>query len=111
MYLPNEGWRQILERMYQRLEAAIAAEPPERRSHYEIAYVKAKFGQLVVHLAHEGTPEMEAAIKEAQIAAATTCEVCGAPGLLAERGPLGWWAVRCGAHETWSRLDHLTDRS
>jgi hypothetical protein len=32
-----------------------------------------------------------------------TCEVCSAPGQLADRN--GWTSVKCADHENWSRLD------
>jgi len=48
---------------------------------------------------------MHAAIDEAQNAANVTCEVCGAPGELAERR--GWISVKCSRHANWSRFDDL----
>jgi hypothetical protein len=54
---------------------------------------------------NEGTPDMKAAIHEAEEASVVTCEVCSAPGRLAERN--AWWSVRCASHETWSRTGEL----
>jgi hypothetical protein len=46
---------------------------------------------------------MRDAVREAEEASVVTCEVCSAPGQLAERN--AWWSVRCASHENWSRLD------
>jgi hypothetical protein len=51
------------------------------------------------YLASEGTPEMEAALQEAEEESVVTCEVCGAAGRLAQRER--WWSTRCAVHETW----------
>jgi hypothetical protein len=84
------GWRGLMERLLERLEATIAAQPVERRERFRITQIKEKMGRLTVYLAAEGTPEMEAAIQDAFELSATVCEVCSAPGQLEERGPLGW---------------------
>ena len=46
---------------------------------------------------------MRAAIDEAEEDSIATCEVCSAPGQLADRN--GWTSVKCPDHENWSRLD------
>jgi hypothetical protein len=101
------GWRGLMERLLKRLEAAIMAEPVDQRNRFRIIQIKEKFGRLTVYLATAGTAEMEAAIHAAFEESATVCEVCAAPGLLEERGPLGWWATRCRTHETWNPRDGL----
>jgi hypothetical protein len=65
--------------------------------------MKQKFGRLLVYVSKEGTPGMKAAIDEAEEASTTTCEVCSAPGVLADRN--GWTSVKCAEHEDWSRMD------
>jgi hypothetical protein len=107
MYVPCPGWRQIVERLHQKLGVARASQPAELGGEFEIEDMKERFGRLVVRLAGRGTPEMDSAIQEAAEDSAKTCSVCGAPGSLAERGPTGWWSVRCGQHENWSRLDGI----
>jgi hypothetical protein len=99
------GWQPILIRLLDRLEAVIAAQPVDARGDFDIVQIKQKFGRLLVYLSKEGTAEMKAAIQEAEDASVVTCEVCSAPGRLAERN--AWWSVRCIAHETWSRLDGM----
>jgi hypothetical protein len=99
------GWRPILARLLDRLEAATVALPADARGDLFISQIKQKFGRLTVHLSKEGTAEMLAAVREAEEASAVTCEVCSAPGRLAERN--AWWSVRCASHENWSRLDGL----
>jgi hypothetical protein len=95
----HAGRRGIMERLLERLEAEIARQPLEERDRFRIAQIKEKFGRLTVYLASEATPEMWAALDEAAEASIVTCEVCGAPGRLAERN--AWWAARCADHERW----------
>jgi hypothetical protein len=97
------GWQPILARLLERLEAMVAELPADTRQDFRIEQIKQKFGRLLVYLAKEGTVEMQAAIEEAGDASVVTCEVCSAPGQLADRN--GWISVRCPKHETWSRLD------
>jgi hypothetical protein len=99
------GWQPLLARLLDRLEAASVALPVDARDDFHVLHIKQKFGRLTVHLSKEGTAEMLAAVREAEEASVVTCEVCSAPGRLAERN--AWWSVRCADHENWSRLDAL----
>lgn len=99
------GWFSILAHLFERLETAVAQLPTERRRDFRIEQIKQKFGCLTIHVSEGATAEMQAAIEEARNASLVTCEVCGAPGDLAERR--GWISVKCSRHENWSRLDHL----
>lgn len=96
------GWQPILARLFDRLEAAIAVLPAGVSADFHIVQIKQKFGRLTVHLSTEGTAEMQAAVRDAGEASVVTCEVCSAPGRLAERNP--WSSVRCASHENWPRL-------
>ena len=98
-----KGWRPILGRLLERLEGAIAQQPVEAQSDFRIVQIKQKFGRLRVYLSKEATPEMRAAIDEAEEESTTTCEVCSAPGRLVDRS--GWTSVKCADHENWSRMD------
>jgi hypothetical protein len=91
--------------LLERLEALIAAQPADERDRFRIIDVKEKFGRLVVYQASNGTAEMVAAIQAAYSESETVCDICGSPGHLAERGPTGWWSMRCPAHETWTPHD------
>jgi len=97
-----KGWRPILGRLLERLEAAIEAQPVDAQNEFRLRQIKQKFGTLRVYVSG-ATPEMRAAIDEAEQESAFTCEVCGEPGRLADRN--GWTSVKCDAHEDWSRLD------
>jgi len=99
------GWRGLVERTLARLEAEIAAQPLEQQAQFRVVDIKAKFGRLTIHLEASGTATMEAAIHDAFEESARLCEVCSAPGELAERGPTGWWSTRCRNHEDWSPHD------
>jgi len=98
-----KGWRPILARFLERFEAAIAALPPDTRDDFQIDQIKQKFGRLTIYLSKEGTPEMKAAIAEAGDVSMVTCEVCSAPGVLADRN--AYTSVRCAQHEDWTRFD------
>jgi hypothetical protein len=104
----HAGWRGLTERLLEKLQRAITAQPTDERDRFRIVQLKEKFGSLTVYLATKGTPEMEAAIHDAREESATICDVCSAPGQLAERGPLGWWSTRCPDHETWTPADRFT---
>jgi hypothetical protein len=99
----NAGWRPLMERLLARLEAEIAAQPPDERDRFRIIQIKEKFGRLTVHMG--STPTMRAALDDAENESIATCEVCGARGVLEERH--GWWSPRCKVHETWTPWDKL----
>jgi hypothetical protein len=101
----HAGWRRLIEKFLDGLEAAIAAEPPGARDDYRIVQIKEKFGRLTVYLASEGTPAMKAAMESAGEESTRTCEVCGEPGVLAERQ--GWWAPRRPGHEQWKPWNRM----
>jgi hypothetical protein len=103
----HAGWRGLIERLFEKLECAIAFQAPDERDRFRIIQLKEKFGRLVVYLETEGTPEMKAAIHEASEESTNVCELCSAPGQLAERAPLGWWSTRCPDHETWTPADRF----
>lgn len=99
------GWQPILAHLFERLESAVAEFPVDGRRDFHVERIRQKFGCLQVRVSDEGTAEVRAAIEEAENASVVSCEVCGAPGELADRR--GWTAVRCTRHEDWSRLDDL----
>lgn len=99
----NAGWRKLIERFLERFEAAIRAETVSERHRFRIEDIKEKFGRLTIYLASAGTPEMIAAIQDASDESTGTCDVCSAPGQLADRN--GWFATRCPGHERWTRWD------
>lgn len=101
----HAGWRAIMERLLHRLEAEIAFQPADQRDRFRIVQIKEKFGRLTVYLESEATPEMRAALRDAEEMSIATCEVCGAPGRLADRK--AWWAARCLAHENWTPHEKL----
>jgi hypothetical protein len=96
------GWQPILARLFDRLEASITVLPADSSAAFHIVQIKQKFGRLSVQLSTEGTAEMQAVVRDAEESSLVTCEVCAAPGRLAERN--AWWSVRCAGHENWSRL-------
>lgn len=102
-----KGWRQIVARMLEWLEATIAQQPADFRRGFKVKGIREKFGVLSVYLSKVPTPEVQAILDEAKHAAMVTCEVCGAPGRMADRH--GWLSVKCGAHESWSPADGVDD--
>jgi hypothetical protein len=99
------GWRAIVIRLLDKLEAAIQGQPADLRDEFRIVQIKEKFGRLTVYQDRPGTAEMRAAIDEAGEASLVTCEICGEPGRLVERD--AYWSVKCADHENWSWLDQL----
>lgn len=77
--------------------------PSDAQRTLAVIEIRQKFGTLTVYLSGDPTPAMSQAIDAAREASMVTCEVCGAPGTLAERR--GWTSVKCHAHENWSRFD------
>jgi hypothetical protein len=59
------GWRAILIRLLDKLEAAIREQPADLRDDFRIVQLKEKFGRLTVYQHRPGTPAMRAAIDEA----------------------------------------------
>jgi len=60
-----------------------------------------------LYLSKLPTPEVQAILDEAHAAAMGTCEVCGAPGRMADRH--GLMSVKCDAYENWSPADGIDD--
>jgi hypothetical protein len=90
-----------------RLEVLTASEPVDVRNRYRIGDLKQRFGVLTVRLEGEATEGMREALSAAADQSAEICEVCGAPGVLAPRGPTGWMSPRCVPHEAWTRFDRI----
>jgi hypothetical protein len=82
----------ILERLLERLSTIVKELPSDERRMFTVVELRQTFGTLTVYLSEAPTPAMWAAIGEASEASMVTCEVCGAPGTLAERH--GWTSVR-----------------
>jgi hypothetical protein len=99
------GWKPIVVRLLERLSLIVKELPSDERRTFAVVEIRQKFGTLTVYLSGIPTPAMWVAIGEASEASMVTCEVCGAPGVLAERH--GWISVRCAAHENWSRFDQI----
>ena len=102
-----KGWQPILARMLERLEATVGQQPAAFRRGLEVKRIREKFGVLSVYLSKVATPEVQAILDEAHAAAMVTCEVCGAPGRIADRH--GWTSVKCDAHQNWSPADAIGD--
>lgn len=66
----SEGWDEIVAHA----DAEIAAIYPD----YTIHQVKEKFGGLRYYCDHSGEPVVSLIIRQAEAAAAQTCEICGA---------------------------------
>ena len=102
-----KGSQPILARMLERLEATIPHQPPAFRRGLKVKRMREKFGVLTVHLSKVPTPDVQAILDEAHESATVTCEVCGAPGRMADRH--GWMSVKCDAHENWSPAGGIDD--
>jgi DNA-directed RNA polymerase subunit RPC12/RpoP len=93
--LCEAGWRDILERLCARIEAAL-----QDGETFEFVRIKQKFGILRVDWDGEVSDETRLRIGEAINLAvarsACTCEICGAEGRLYSRR--GWLATLCAEH-------------
>ena len=98
-----EGWKPIIVRLLGHLSLVVKELPSDERQTFAVVEIRQKLGTLTVYLSGGPTPAMSEAIDAAREASIVTCEVCGAPGSLAERG--GWISVKCDLHENWSRFD------
>ena len=85
----GNGWYDIIDILSSKLETMILELPEEQRQNYRASQVKSKFASLRMYLTG-GTPDMFAAIDEAEELSSKTCENCGKPGTI---GGTGW--VRC----------------
>lgn len=91
----GDGWEPLIRRLSEKLEALIA-ELPDDEGRPTAFQVKEKFGGLRFYMSSE-TPEMSAAIKEAERAAAHTCEECSAPGRPRSGGWIQTLCDKCAA--------------
>jgi hypothetical protein len=93
----REGWRHLITRLLDRLEAEIAAKPESARSGTYVSQIKEKFGGLRFYVNGGVSEEMQAAIRVAGDESLTICEVCGAAGK-AVQSPRGWVRTVCPDH-------------
>lgn len=95
----GDGWRDLVETAIRRIAIAVAAAPT---GSLKIGQIKEKFGTLRLYLDNcSGLPEATcAAIDEAiclsEARSACTCEQCGEPGQLYDKG--GYVFTACGQH-------------
>jgi hypothetical protein len=91
----EEGWRELLERMCERMETALLEGETIR-----IVQIQEKFAGLRCYwrgnVSTATTAKIMEAIALAEARSACTCEQCGAEGRLYNRG--GLYATRCAAH-------------
>jgi hypothetical protein len=91
----GDGWRDLLERCCVRIEAALA-----EGDRFIAEDIKSKYGTLRFyfggHLSDAAKDRVEEAIELAEARSACTCETCGEPGRLYDRG--GWLATACREH-------------
>ena len=96
------GWRPLLEDLLGELAALNWAG--------EIHQVKEKFGTLRFYVgggSEETRDQVYAAVDRADRKSRETCEDCGAPGKLRQRG---WWKTRCDGCNERVVKDSSTDR-
>lgn len=91
----GEGWRDLLERCCVRIEAAL-----DEGDRFAAQDIKSKYGTLRFYwggrLSDAAKAQVEEAIELAEARSACTCETCGEPGRLHNRG--GWLATACPDH-------------
>jgi hypothetical protein len=91
----EEGWRELLDRMCERMETALREGETIR-----IVQIKEKFATVRCYwrgnVSVETTARIMEAIALAEARSAITCEQCGAEGRLYKKG--GFYMIRCMAH-------------
>lgn len=91
----DEGWRDLLERACARIHAAVRLHGGSLR----VTQISEKYGTLRFNWEGSLSPEAAARVQEAvdlaEARSATTCEVCGDPGMLRAGD---WLATLCDAH-------------
>ena len=92
----GEGWRDLLERACVRIRAVVRA----TGGTFRFTQIKEKYATIRIYwsgkLSRDAAGQVEEAIELAEARSACTCEVCGAPGRLNDRG--GWLATACLEH-------------
>ena len=92
----GEGWRDLLDRACIRIRAVLQA----HGGSFKFTQVKEKYGTARLYwegsLSEEAEEKLDEAIDLAQARSACTCEQCGKPGRLFNRG--GWLATACAEH-------------
>jgi hypothetical protein len=91
----DDGWRDLLERACARIRAAVRLHGGSVR----VMQISEKYATVRIRwegaLSPEAAARVEEAIDLAEARSATTCEVCGDPGVLRAGD---WLATRCDAH-------------
>jgi len=92
----GEGWLDLLQRACARIRAAVQADGGS----FKFTQIKEKYGTARLYwegaLSEEAEEKVDEAIDLAEARSACTCEQCGKPGRLFNRG--GWFATACNEH-------------
>lgn len=90
------GWRNLLDRACARIQATLQV----RGGSFRFTLIKEKYGTARLYwegaLSEETEQKVSEAIDLAEAASACTCEQCGKPGRLFNRG--GWFVTACDEH-------------
>lgn len=107
------GWFGIVERYFDGVAALLEQHPGAK---FRVSQIKEKLGGIRIY-SDESTvlcEPVEALVREAEIEADRTCEVCGAAGVLRVIG-FGYYSTRCDAHAegghlaTWQEPTEIAD--
>jgi hypothetical protein len=96
----GDGWRELVETAVGRIAVALSG-AEEAAGWVRIVQIKSKYATLRLYWRGEALSDtvekaIERTIELAEARSACSCEVCGAPGVLHNRG--GWLATACAAH-------------
>jgi hypothetical protein len=91
----EDGWFDILWRLFEDLEPLVVAFEQESGFQFEVLQVKEKFGGLRVYVNCRRNEAIRQRIGIASEESLHTCEVCGQPGELRENG---WIKTLCEEH-------------
>lgn len=97
----GDGWADVVARLFDRIEKAVAGEPVPTK--IALIDVKEKYASLAISILAPVGTEAEAAIERAilltEMRSECTCDICGEPGSVRSTlGQSGWLAARCEDH-------------
>ena len=92
----GRGWAFLIEDLCKRIQEVLDTHG-DYRSEFYVTQCKEKYGHLMFYVFPE-RDEIERMIEDANVRALSTCEICGAPGVIGSESTGGagsWMVVRC----------------
>lgn len=96
----EDGWLSLIEDTLSKLQEKYNVLIPDFKESFYVSQIKQKYGMLRIYLAPGSfqSAEIQGILHRAEVESATTCELCGNPGMLWFKK--GTYATRCSLHST-----------